>query len=149
MAMQVRVVIEERRRRGRRGRKSGYCSCSGRVALLLVVTADTHDAMFVLHSLVLVADRAHELQWTALIRHDQAIQHTSIAAYESVTFHTASAVVVQWSICLLTLVEADMLSAADREPLTFLHHTQHQNTVSAHCNLHAMHRHSVHVAAWG
>lgn len=115
------------------------------MALLLVVTADTHDAMFVLHSLVLVADRAHELQWTALIRHDQAIQHTSMAACERVSIRDACAVVVQWLICLLTLVEADMLSAADPEPLTSLHHTQQQQCASALCMSHAMRRGNAHV----
>jgi hypothetical protein len=47
------------------------------VSLLLMVAVIALDAMFVLHSLELVADNAHELHRQALARQGQAIQHTS------------------------------------------------------------------------
>jgi len=82
-----------------------------------------------------------------LISSDQATQHTKASACEKVPFSDASAVVVQWSICLLTLVENDMLSAADRNPLTSLQHTQQQQSASAHFMSYAINWYSVHVAA--
>jgi hypothetical protein len=82
------------------------------VALLLIVTLHAHDTVFVLHSPVLVADRAQELYTTSVISSDQAQIHTSTTPSERGPSSDASAVIVQLSICLLTMVEADMLSEA-------------------------------------
>ncbi len=71
--------------------------------------------MFVLCILVFVADGALKLQSASLISSDQAQRHTSTAARERGTISDASAVVVQLWICILTLLELDMLSAAERQ----------------------------------
>jgi hypothetical protein len=85
--------------------------------------------------------------WTLMLcarmrtrRYDKA------AARERVTISDASAVVVQWSICLLTLLELAMLSAAERQQSASLHNAEQQQRLSAHSMLHAMRRDSVHVA---
>jgi len=119
------------------------------VALLLIVAVYAHDAMFVLGILVFAADGALKLQSTSLISSDQAQQHTSTMARERGAISDASALIVLLSFCIPTMVELDMMSAADRQQSASLHHAQQQQSMSAHCMLHAMHRHSVHVAAWG
>lgn len=83
------------------------------MALLLVVTAHAHDSMLVLRGLVLQADRALELQSGALIRHDQAAQHTSTAASERGPSSAASAHIVLLSIAVLTMVEALIAAAVE------------------------------------
>jgi len=62
--------------------------------------------------LPMLATRALVLK-TQLGSDGQHAQHTKTSAREGGAISGASAVVVQWSICLLTLVELDMLSAAD------------------------------------
>ena len=76
------------------------------------------------------------------------MQSTHTAASERVAFSDASALIVLLSICSLTMVEVDMLSAADPKPFTSLHTAQQQQRVSAHCMSHAVLTHSVHVAMW-
>lgn len=120
----------------------------GRRALLLIVTVDAHDAVFVLCILVFVADGALKLQSASLISSDQAQRHTSTVARERGTISDASAVVVQWSMCRLTFVELDMLSAADRQHSASLQRAEQQQRVSAHCMSHVMRTTDVHVAAW-
>jgi hypothetical protein len=90
--------------------------------------------------------RALELYKQSLARQGQAAQHSSSAARERVPFSSASAVVVQLWICILTLLELDMLSAADPKPLTSLQTAEQQQHMSAHCMSHTMLTHSVHVA---
>src|SRR4051812_41702697 len=63
-------------------------------------------------------------------------------------YQEASALIVLLSIRILTMVEADMLSAAERQQGASLHSAEQQQGVSAHCMSRAMHRHSVRVAAW-
>ena len=79
-------------------------------------------------------------------RYQTALPNPTCAC-ERVAFSTIAEVVVLWSICILTLVEADMLSAADRQPLTSLLTAEQQQRVLAHRMSHAMHWYSVHVAA--
>lgn len=78
----------------------------------------------------------------------QTAHPTSTAARERVSSSDASALIVLLSICFLTMVEFDMLSAADRQQIASLHTTQQQQRVSAHFVLHAMHTTHVYVAAW-
>lgn len=118
------------------------------MALLLIVTVDAHDAVFVLGILVFVADGALKLQSTSLISSDQAQRHTCTAAREREFIRDAYQVVVQLWICILTLPELDMLSAADRQQCASLHTAQQQQRVSAHCMSHAMHTTHVHAAVW-
>ena len=126
VAVGMRVVIEERlRRRGRR-RRSDCCSCSGRVAVLLIMAVVALAAVFVLCCLPCSADGALELQMRCMNRREQAQQYTGTTARERMSIGEAYEVVVQLWICLLTLLELDMLSAADREPLTSLHTAQQQ-----------------------
>ena len=67
------------------------------MALLLIVTVNAHDAVFVLGILVFVADGTLKLQSASLISSDQAQRHTSTAAREressSVMLSGCSAVV--------------------------------------------------------
>ena len=139
-------TAEHRQRRRERGRRSGCCSCMGRMTLLLIVTVDAHDAVFVLCILVFVADGALKLQSASLISSDQAQRHTSTVACERGTISDACAVVVQWSMRRLTFVELDMLAAADRQQSASLHHAEQQQSMSAHVMAHAMHTSQVHVA---
>jgi hypothetical protein len=64
------------------------------------------------------AGGAVELHIQRFTTHYQAVSQPSTAVRERVPIRDACTVVVLWSICILTLVEADMLSAADPEPLT-------------------------------
>ena len=78
------------------------------MALLLVVEIIALAAVFVVHSLPCVADRAEELHKWAQARQGQAQQHTSTAAGERVHCCTAFALALQWSISQLTLVGITM-----------------------------------------
>ena len=78
------------------------------------------------HGRPLAAGGAKELSMRQVTTRYQATQHTSTAACERGSTSDASAVVVQWSICLLTLLELDMLSAADRQQSASLHHAEQQ-----------------------
>jgi hypothetical protein len=138
MAVRVLVVIEERLRRRRRRRRSSCCSCTGGILSYALLCRRAADAACLVacelgDSLPFAAARTQ-----ALCARMRAQTHAKAALCERVSSSGASAVVVQWSICLLTLVEADMLSGADREPLTSLHHAPQQQRMSAHCKLHAM-----------
>jgi len=104
--------------------------------------------MFVRHSLVHVADRAQELQTTALIRHDQAAQHTSTAARERGTRCVSSLLSFIFFMRQLTVVGIVNASAAGRQQSASLHRAEQQQRVSAHCMLHAMRAAYVHVAVW-
>jgi hypothetical protein len=68
------------------------------VSLLLMVAGIALAAMFVLHSLELVADNAHELHRQALARQGQAIQHTNIAACERASM-CAAVLLLSSSLC--------------------------------------------------
>lgn len=57
----TRRTAEHGQRRRGRGRRSYCCSCIGRMALLLIVTVNAHDTMFVRGILVFVADGALKL----------------------------------------------------------------------------------------
>jgi len=81
--------------------------------MLLVVAVTAFAAVLVVRCLPSVADRALELQAGSMNRREQAQQHTSTTAHEREALSDAAAVVVQWSICWLTLVEADMWSEAE------------------------------------
>ncbi len=100
------------------------------------------------HGLPLAAGGAEELYMRQVTTRYQTAQQQSTAARERWAISDASALIVQLSICCLTIVEADMLSAADREPLTSLHHAEQRQRVSAHCMLHEMLTTNVHVAIW-
>ena len=78
----------------------------------------------------------------------QAAQHIRAAAYERVPFSDASALIVLLSICTLTMLELDMLSAADRQQSASLRHAEQQQRVSAPFMLHAIHTTHVDVAVW-
>lgn len=83
------------------------------MSLLLVMAIDTHDTVFVLYSLVLMTDGAHELHSIELIRRDQAERHHRAAAGERVASGAVHVAVVQWSIARLTLVDADITLATE------------------------------------
>ena len=120
----------------------------GRMALLLIVTVNAHDAVFVLGILVFVADGTLKLQSASSISSDQAQRHTSTTARERELISDAYQVVVQLWICILTLLELDMLSATDRQQSASLQRAQQQQRVSAHFMSHVMRTTDVHVAVW-
>jgi hypothetical protein len=64
------------------------------MALLLIVTVNAHDAVFVLGILVFVADGTLKLRSASLISSDQAQRHTSTAARERELISDAYQVVV-------------------------------------------------------
>jgi hypothetical protein len=96
---------------------------------------------------------ARDSQWWQRVHcfcspgHPRPVENTSTAAGERVPSCAASAVVVQWSISLLTFVELDMLSATQRLLLPSLHMARQAQRVSAHCTPHAMRTLCVHAAA--
>ena len=98
--------------------------------------------------LPLAAGGAEELYMRQVTTRYQTAQHRSTAARERVSFIDASALIVLLSMCIPTMVEADMLSAAERQQGASLHRAEQQQGVSAHCMSRVMHRHNVHVAAW-
>jgi hypothetical protein len=148
MAVRVLVALEQRGRRRGRGWRSGCCSCCGWVPLLLIVTADAHDAVFVSHILLLAADRAHELQLIALIRHDQAAKSASTAACEKACLGAAVHASFIFLFQQLTVVGIVEAATAVRQQFASLLTAHQRQRVSAHCMSHAMRTPSVHVAAW-
>ena len=94
--------------------------------MLLIVTIAALAAMLVVRSLPFSADGALELQKSRMNRREQAQQHTSTTASERVLISDAYQIVVQLWICILTLPELDMLSAADRQQSASLHHAEQQ-----------------------
>lgn len=141
----MRSVIEERREQRGRERGSGCCSCIGdTLSFALMCRRAACAACLVACKLAdsppLAAAWAPTL--CARMRTHRADQ---VAVRERVATRGASALIVLLLICALTMVEADMLSAADPEPLTSLHHTQQQQCASALCMSHAMRRGNVHV----
>jgi hypothetical protein len=118
------------------------------VSLLLMVAVIALDAMFVLHGFELVADSAEELHRQSLARHGQGAQHTRTAARERASMYDASALIVLLSICIPTMVELAMLSAADRQRYASLHTAQHRQRVSANFKQVVVRQANVHVAVW-
>ncbi len=115
--------------------------------LLLIVTADAHNAVSVLHILLLAADRAHELQLTALIRHDQAAQSTSTAARERACLGAVVHASFIFFIQQLTVVGIVEAATAVRRQFASLHTAEQQQRASAHCMPLVMLAYSIHVAA--
>ena len=94
VAVRMWVVIEERREwRGHR-RRSGCCSCSGRVAVLLIMAVVALAAVFVLCCLPCSADGTLELQMRCMNRREQAQQYTGTTACERMPIGEAYEVVV-------------------------------------------------------
>ena len=78
--------------------------------------------------------------------HPRTTQHRKTLAREKVSIRDACAVVVQWSICLLTFVDDIMMISAERLQFTYLFVSQQTVHVSAPCTLHAIRTACVHVA---
>ena len=95
------------------------------MSVLLIMTVAADAAVLVSHSLPCAACRALELRRRRLNSSEQAAQHTSTAWSERVHSCAASAVVVQWSISPLTLVEALMCAEAGQPPVLFLSPVRH------------------------
>lgn len=98
--------------------------------MLLIVTVVALAAVFVARSLPRVADRAQELRTGRMNRSEQVKQHTRAAAREREPSCAASAVVVQWSIAQLTLVEALIAAAGQRGQSASLTAAQQQQRAS-------------------
>ena len=96
--------------------------------MLLVVAVTALAAMLVACSLPQPADRAQELYKQSLARQGQAAQQASTAARERGATSDASAHIVLLSIFILTMVEVDMWSVADRQQFASLHTGQQQHS---------------------
>ena len=84
----------------------------GTEALLLMVAFVAHPPVLVARGLPCLTDRAAELHNRPMARPGQAAQHTSTAARERRPSCALPALVVQWSIAGLTLVEADIVAVS-------------------------------------
>lgn len=87
---------------------------------LRVVAVVTLVAVLLAYGLPFAAGCAAELYMRQVTTRYHATQHTSTTARERGTIRSASALIVLLSICILTMVEFDMLSAAVGQPLTSL-----------------------------
>jgi type VI protein secretion system component VasF len=99
-----------------------------------------------LHHSQLAALLAQFLRMKQAPARTRITQHTSTAACERASMYDASALVVQWSFSLLTLVELTMLSAADRQRYASLDIAQHRQQVSANGRQGVVRQTNVHVA---
>ena len=84
--------------------------------MLLIMTVAADAAMLVSRFLPGAAGIAEELHKQRLNSSEQAAQHTSTFAGERASSCASSAVVVQWSISQLTLVEALMCAEPGQLP---------------------------------
>jgi hypothetical protein len=116
------------------------------VSVLLIVAVAALAAMFVLCCLPSLADRTTELQTGSMNRREQAEQDISTAANETGPTSDADQVVVQLWVCILTLPQLAMLSAADRQCCASLHTTQHKQRLSENCTQGVVRQTNVHVA---
>ena len=148
VAVRMRVVIEERRRRRGRRSRSSCCSCTGGILSYALLCRRAAGAACLVacelgNRLPLAAARTQ-----ALCARMRAQTHAKAALCERGIISDAYALIVLLSICTLTMVELDMLSAAVGQPLTSLQKAEQQQHVSAYCMLRTVLTHSVQVVAW-
>ncbi len=116
-------------------------------AQLRIVTVIALVAVLPAHGLRFTAGGAEELYMRQITTRYQTAQHTHTAARERASLCASlllSFIFFMWRLTVVGIVNA---SAAHGQQRSSLHTAQHTQQVSAQCMTHAMHKHSVQVAA--